>query len=80
MMEKASHPKTRHKMNLHGRNENQIPNNLKAGQSSTNLKADLDGPFIFPKIPCQEFSCLYDVKIFFFSIFRHIPAVLCQIP
>lgn len=41
-------------MNLNGRNENQNPNNLKTGLSSTNLPADLGGPFIFPKIQCQE--------------------------
>lgn len=53
-MEKTSHPKTRHEMNLYGRNEHQIPNNLKAGQSNTNLPADVDGPFSFPTTQCQE--------------------------
>lgn len=43
-------------MNLHGGNENQIPNNLKAGLSSTDMPADLGGPFIFPKIQRQELS------------------------
>lgn len=55
-MKKTSHPKTRHEMNLHGGNENQIPNNLKAGLSSTDMPADLGGPFIFPKIQRQELS------------------------
>lgn len=32
-------------MNPHSENENQIPNNLKAG-----LLADLGGPFVFPNI------------------------------
>lgn len=53
-MEKTSHPKTRYQMNLHSEDENQIPTNLKAALSSTNLRADLGGPFILPKIQCQE--------------------------
>lgn len=44
----------KHEMNLHPENENQIPSNLKAGLSSTNLRADLGGPFILPKIQGQD--------------------------